>query len=176
ALSPSKNGPAAGDVPENSNYLMPGGANTQENGELAVAEHEITGEEKDPRKRIEKLARWVAVEVAETGDDNRSPLETLRSKKGNCLSRTRLFVALARIAGIPTRLVSGLVYVTGKGFLYHCWAEVQAGGWLPVDPCGGQIPADATHIKLMVGDSPEEMAPLAGLVGGLKAKVVEETY
>ena len=176
ALSPSKNGPAAGDVPENSNYLAPGGANTQENGELAAVGNEITGGEKDPRKKVEKLARWVAVEVAETGDDNRSPLETLRSKKGNCLSRTRLFVALARIAGIPTRLVSGLVYVTGKGFLYHSWAEVQAGGWLPVDPCGGQIPADATHIKLMVGDSPEEMAPLAGLVGGLKAKVVEETY
>ena len=176
ALLSSKNGPAAADVPENNDYLMPGGANTQENGELAVAEHEIAGEEKDPQKKMGKLARWLAAEVAESGDDNRSPLETLRSKKGNCLSRTRLYVALARTAGIPARLVSGLVYVTGKGFLYHSWAEGQAGGWLPVDPCSGQFPADVTHIKLAEGDSPEEMAPLAALVGRLKAKVVEESY
>jgi hypothetical protein len=173
---PSKNGLSAADVSENRNYLESGGANTQENGELAVAEHEITGGEKDPRKKMEKLARWLAAEVAESGDDNRSPLETLRSKKGNCLSRTRLYVALARIAGIPAKLVSGLIYVTGKGFLYHCWAEGQVGGWLPVDPCRGEFPPDVTHIKLAEGDSPEEMAPLAGLVGRLKAKVVEEAY
>jgi Transglutaminase-like superfamily len=175
-LPSSENGPSAADVSGNSTYLESGGANAQGNGELTAGGNEITGGEKDPRKKVEKLAHWFAAEVAESGDDNRSPLETLRSKKGNCLSRARLYVALARTAGIPARLVSGLVYVPGKGFLYHSWAEAQAGGWLPVDPCRGQVPADVTHIKLAEGDSPEEMAPLAGLVGRLKAKVVEESY
>ena len=149
-------------------------AKPPESDELAVAEKGILGGERKPERVVEKLVRWVA-EVKES-DDNGSPLETVRSRKGNSLSRTRLYVALASAAGIPTRFVSGLVYETGKGFLFHCWAESRLGTWMPVDPCRGQVPADATHIKLAEGDSPEAMAPLAGLIGKIMAKVVEEAY
>ena len=45
-----------------------------------------------------------------------------------------------------------------------------------VDPTFGQVPADATHITLVVGDGPDEMAPIAGVIGRLAAKVVHARY
>jgi hypothetical protein len=45
-----------------------------------------------------------------------------------------------------------------------------------VDPTFGQVPADATHIKLAEGDSPGEMAPIAGLIGRLTATIVDVQY
>jgi hypothetical protein len=66
--------------------------------------------------------------------------------------------------------------VAGKGFLYHSWAESYVGAWVTVDPALGQMPADATHLKLVEGDSPAEMAPLAGIIGRVKAKVIELKY
>ena len=50
------------------------------------------------------------------------------------------------------------------------------GEWMAVDPTFGQVPADATHIKLVEGDSPEEMAAIAGIVGKITARVVEQRY
>ena len=96
-------------------------------------------------KVVEKLNRWVAQTIREAVTDSQSPLETLESKVGNCQSHARLYTALARAAGIPTRFVSGLVYMPDQGFLYHSWAESFVGEWLAVDPTFGQLPADATH-------------------------------
>ncbi len=162
----------AGGPQDNGRYLPA----SLDNGELRAKKTEIVGGVHEPREVAERLARWVAGNVAESGDESRSPQETLRSKKGNCQSRTLLYASLARAGGIPTRLVAGLVYVAGKGFLFHCWAESWVGEWLAVDPNLAQVPADATHIKLAEGVSLEEMEPLADLVGRLKAKVVEEAY
>ena len=76
---------------------------------------------------------------------------------------------------VPTRFVSGLVYQAGQGFLYHSWAEsLVNGAWLAVDPTFAQVPADVTHINLVEGETPEEMLPLAGVVGRVRAKVVEQ--
>ena len=80
---------------------------------------------------------------------------------------------LLEAVGNPDRILASQDLNLNKGAL---WAEAEVGGWLPVDPCRGQIPADVTHIKLAEGDSLEGLAPLAELVGRVKAKVVEETY
>ena len=125
---------------------------------------------------MEKLTHWVATTVKGTVTDSQSPLETLESRSGNCQSHTRLYTSLARAAGIPTRFVSGLVYAPGQGFLYHSWAESFVGEWLAVDPTFGQVPVDASHIKLVEGDSPDDMSALAAVVGKLKAKVIEQKY
>ena len=142
---------------------------------LALLGKSITGEEKNPAITVEKLVRWIAASVTDGGNDT-PPLETSRLKKGDSISRVRLYTALAKAAGVPSRTVAGLVHVKGKGFLYHVWAESFIGEWLPVDPCAGQSPADATHIKLAETDSPAEMAALAGLIGRVGAKIVEESY
>lgn len=135
---------------------------------------EAVGEETVPRKQVQMLVRWVSAAVEDTVTDSPSPLDTLASRKGNCQSHARLYTTLARAAGIPTRVVSGLAYLEGKGFLYHSWAESHVdGGWLQVDPTFGQIPVDATHVKLVEGESLDELAAIAGVVGKIRARVVE---
>jgi len=118
----------------------------------------------------------VTKKIEGTVTDSQSPLETLKSGKGNCQSHARLYTALARAAGIPTRFVSGLVYAPGQGFLYHSWAESYLNGWVTVDPTFGQTPADLTHIKLVEGDSPDELSVLAGVIGRVQMKITEKSY
>ncbi|MBT0652153.1 transglutaminase-like domain-containing protein [Geomobilimonas luticola] len=161
---------------DHSPYLQETGRILSNSREIKDLLPGIIGSEQSPRGKLDWLVRWVAANVDEAVTDSFSPLETLASRKGNCQSHARLYASLARAAGIPTRFVSGLVYVSGKGFLYHSWAESFAGGWVAVDPTFGQVPADVTHIKLVEGDSPEEMAAIAGLVGKISARVVEQRY
>ena len=144
--------------------------------EITAKKDVILGSERDPAQAARLLAGWVAKEIKGTVTDSQSPLETLKSRKGNCQSHARLYAALARAAGIPTRFVSGLIYIQGEGFLYHSWAESYLNGWVAVDPTFGEIPANLTHIKLVEGDTPDEIGMLAGMIGRVKAKVIEQKY
>lgn len=54
-------------------------------------------------------------------------LQTLVDKKGVCINFSRLFVALCRAAGIPSRSVSGVIFLDGEPgedcFMHHQWCE-----------------------------------------------------
>lgn len=147
-----------------------------DNPEIMALAKTILQEEREPAVAVRKLVAWVAENIKESVTDSHSPIETLASRSGNCQSHARLYASLARAAGIPTKFVSGLVYVPGKGFLYHSWAESYLGRWVAVDPTFGEVPANATHIKLVEGDSPQEMAPIICLIGRIKARVVGKSY
>jgi transglutaminase-like putative cysteine protease len=147
-----------------------------DNPEILAKKEEIVGTEKDPARVVKLLVDWVAKEIKGTVTDNQSPLETLKSRSGNCQTHARLYAALARGAGIPTRFVSGVVYSPGQGFLYHSWAESYLNGWVAVDPTFGEMPANVTHIKFVEGDSTDDMGLLAVVIGRIQAKVVEQGY
>jgi transglutaminase-like putative cysteine protease len=134
----------------------------------------IVGDDKNPSVMAKKLAGWVASNVKKTMSDTRSPLETLREKEGNPVDMARLYVSLARAAGLPSKIVSGLVYVRERGFLYRSWAESYVGYWMPVDPSLGEAPADATHIKLVEGETAEAMVALSRFIGHIEMKAVEK--
>lgn len=123
------------------------------------------------------LASWTAEWLKDSIDDGGSAVAGFKSKSGNCQTHARLYTALARAAGIPTRFISGLVHLEGKGFLYHSWAESFIGDrWVSVDPTYNQLPADPTHIKLLEGHLPENLAPIVTIIGRLKMTVVEAAY
>lgn len=92
--------------------------------------------------------------------------------RGVCRDYAILYTALAREAGVPTRLCAGIVAFRGQ-FYYHAWAESYVGGagWLPVDPTMPQMFVDATHVPLVKGD-PTVMYTLGGAIGEIKAKVL----
>ena len=106
-----------------------------------------------------------------------SAKETLRTLEGDCNEHTALFTALARASGIPTRIAAGFVYsdriAAGGAFYYHAWPEVWLGdGWLPVDPTFGQVPADATHVKLVEGGL-DRQVDLVAAIGRVSLRVEE---
>lgn len=166
---------AAGEQPTEAD-LAPSPRIPADDPQIQALKVEIAGAEKDPAQVARLVTQWVAKEIKPAVTGNQSPLEALQARSGNSQSRARLYAALARSAGIPTRLVSGLVYAP-QGFLYHSWAESYLnGGWVSVDPNYGELPANLTHIKLVQGDTDEELAPLAEVIGRIKAKVVEQSY
>lgn len=99
-------------------------------------------------------------------------VEVLNTKKGDCNEYTVLYTALARAAGIPAKMIAGLVYQNGR-FFYHAWPEVFVNGeWAGMDPTFGQAPVDATHIPLIEGDLEQQVA-LSSQIGRIKIVIIE---
>jgi len=148
--------------------------------EIREQAKEIVGDAQTRLEAVQRINQWVfdAVEkVPSMGVP--SGLEVLRSRRGDCNEHTALFVSLARAAKIPTRIAAGVVYsdrITDTGaFYYHAWPEVRLGGsteWVPVDPTFGQVPADATHVKLVEGDLDRQVEIMA-VMGRLGFELVE---
>jgi hypothetical protein len=126
-------------------------------------------------ERIARILRWLDHNVEKAPLDVFSALDVLRQRKAECQGHAYLYTALARAAGIPTRVVNGLVYSEElQGFAYHSWTESRVGArWQAVDPTFGQLTADATHIKLVEGENLAELMPLTDWVGKVKIQVLE---
>ncbi|MEK6692725.1 MAG: transglutaminase-like domain-containing protein [Nitrospirota bacterium] len=96
----------------------------------------------------------------------------LKSLSGDYLERTVLFASYSRAAGLPTRLIGGLVYRNGY-FYFHTWPEVWFENWIPVDPTFFQFPADVTHIPLKEGTL-EDITSIVKDLEGIKIEILEE--
>jgi hypothetical protein len=135
---------------------------------------EALGDETNPRRAAERLRRWVydSLDKVPTASIPNA-VQVLEMRAGDCNEHAVLFAALARAAGLPARVVAGVVYLDGA-CLYHAWNEVWLGdGWVSVDAALDQMPADATHIKLLTG-GPETHATLAAVVGRLSIEVLAD--
>ncbi|MBI5368630.1 MAG: transglutaminase domain-containing protein [Planctomycetes bacterium] len=81
-----------------------------------------------------------------------SALAAHSGRVGDCLSYSRLTVALLRARGVPARVIGGLALGASRRFGQHHWVEVWGGphsGWFQIDPTYGQSTAvDAFHIDL----------------------------
>jgi transglutaminase-like putative cysteine protease len=115
-----------------------------------------------------------------------SASEVARTRRGDCTEHAALLAALLRADGIPSRVVSGLVYVDSfegeKGiFGYHMWAEalLEKDGhptWVDLDGTLPKRPFDATHIALATtalgeGEEATSLAAILPLLGRLQIKV-----
>lgn len=143
-----------------------------DNPDLRAATAEATGGIKDPAEASRRVLKWVYRNLTKTSTVSLpSALEVLRTRQGDCNEHAILYTAMSRAAGVPTRIASGLVAL-GDRFYYHAWSEVYLDGrWLAVDPVFGQYPADATHLRFVVGGL-DRQAELMRVIGRLKIKVV----
>ncbi|TFH04631.1 MAG: transglutaminase domain-containing protein [Spirochaetales bacterium] len=68
--------------------------------------------------------------------DDRSVLTGLESGYGDDFTYAALFVTLARVLGVPARVVGGVVLSGDDKAYQHFWGEffIQTIGWVPVDP------------------------------------------
>jgi len=81
-------------------------------------------------------------------------LTALKLKEASCNGKSRLFVALTRKLGLPSRLVGGLILTSGSKKTSHQWVEVYIRGhWVPFDTINNhfaELPKN--YLRLYYGD------------------------
>jgi transglutaminase-like putative cysteine protease len=111
----------------------------------------IVGAERDPAQAARLLLAWVHRHLAHRAAGGiPSALQALTAAQGDCNEATALYVALARAVGLPARAAAGLLALGGR-FYYHAWPEVYLSDWVAVDPLLDEFPADAAHLRFVVG-------------------------
>ncbi len=143
--------------------------------EILEAAQRIAGNDRNPVSAAKKILKWVYRNVEKKPVLSiPSALEVLRTRAGDCNEHATLLTALLRAAGIPSRLSIGLVYARDK-FYYHAWTEAYLGEWISMDATLDQMPADASHIKLLEGNL-DKQVQIAGGIGELKVQILDYRY
>jgi len=182
--------PSAAEVVDDTVFLASSSLLDLDDPELiALTERSLDRAGEDPVRRAEALRRAVYRHIRNKslGVGFASASETCRSRAGDCSEHGVLLAALLRVDGIPSRVVSGLVYADQflgqEGvFGFHMWTQalLEVDGeprWVDLDATlTASTPYDATHIALAVsalddGSSSSDMAAIATLLGTLKVHV-----
>jgi len=136
---------------------------------------EIVGRAENPWGNAVRIHDWVYANIAkESVLSVPSALTVLEVRKGDCNEHAVLFTALARAAGIPTRIAIGLVWSPAlASFGYHAWPEVYVGRWMAMDPTFGECTANPTHIKLFTGGI-DQWPRLMAYIGAIRLEILED--
>jgi hypothetical protein len=176
-LPPPPLPPAPKEYPgEFQRYLQPEPLLQADHPEIIKQAAAIVGDNTHSWEKALKIQEWMAANIqSEFRITLPSALEVLQTGKGDCNEQSALFAALARAAGIPVRICTGLVYQR-SAFYYHAWNEVlvshQPVFWMPIDPVLKQSRVDATHIKFGEGGLSEQ-SYITNLIGKIRAQIVE---
>ena len=141
------------------------------------------GRVKTPQEIAKKLTKFVFRYMTnknyEVGFATAS--EVARNKAGDCTEHSILLAALGRALGIPSRVVTGLVYADEfedqkDVLVYHMWTQFYIDDqWVNLDSALGLVKCPADRITFSV-DSLEEdtiasVLPLMELINNLKVTV-----
>ena len=154
-----------------------------------LAEEALAGET-DARAAAAKIEAFVRDRITEKtlNVGFATAAEVAKTLEGDCTEHAVLCAAIARVGGLPARVVTGLVYLPRKPdgtfgphgiFGYHMWTEVLVAKdtWIPIDAAIGAW--DATHIALSKSDlatntSQFDMSlALLDVIGTLTIEVIE---
>lgn len=100
--------------------------------------------------------------------------EAFDLKRGVCQDYTHIMLSVLRHVGIPTRYISGYLYV-GQGddligeTATHAWVEIMVPGigWIGIDPTNN-VEVLENHINLSVGRDFRDVSPVEGVYQGGK--------
>ena len=164
----------ATDNPDIELYLRPTTAISARHPRIEALAKTILPDSADQRQQIDAIVQWQQANIRREPIDVFTALDVLENGSAECQGHALLFAALARSIGIPTRVANGIVYTAATdGFLYHSWNESYIEErWVAVDPTFGQIPADATHVKLADGHRLTDLAPLLEFIGRVQVQVL----
>ena len=156
---------------------------------VQLARRATRGSSDNPAIRAEAMRRFVHQHVSEKALDLgfASASEVARDGRGDCTEHAVLLAAMLRADGIPSRVVSGLIYATrfaGESgvFAFHMWTqalvETDTGArWINLDATlPGGVSFDATHIAVATSALSDErsgdaLLPVAELLGRLSIEV-----
>jgi hypothetical protein len=111
-----------------------------------------------------------------------SAAEVAKSRQGDCSEHAVLTAAMCRAAGIPARVVCGVVYVDtfiGQKSVFggHMWTEVFVGdSWVGLDATRAPNGFGPGHIALAIGDgNPSDFFSLVNTLGCFKVDKITAT-
>ena len=95
--------------------------------------------------------------------------DVLALRAGVCQDFAHLFIAAARVMGVPARYVSGYIHTPGEKVVAasHAWAEawVAGRGWIGFDATH-PVRTTPNHVRLAVGRDYTDAAPTRGVYVG----------
>lgn len=116
-------------------WLAPSDFIQSEHLEVKRQLKKILKREKRLEPSIRKIYDFVRGSVEYKSEKgSKDAIQTLDKLVADCGGKARLFAAFSRAAGIPSRIVGGLVLKKGTKEITHVWAENYINGqWVPFD-------------------------------------------
>ncbi|MCW3489286.1 transglutaminase-like domain-containing protein [Dethiobacter alkaliphilus] len=134
------------DSSKSSSYLGASSGIESTNSQIVNLSNQITSGLSSDWEKAQAITRWVTNNIsydASAENRNSGALQALQSRRGVCEDYAMLAAALARAAGIPTRIAygyadnrnswSGSMSLSGYR---HAWVEysLEGRGWVPAEP------------------------------------------
>ncbi|GEM_PF-2829692 len=166
-------------TPELEEYLRSNSYLQSADPEMVAAANEAIGGEENALAAAKKLERWAHEGITSKNMDVAfaTASEVLKSREGDCSEHAVLLAALARAAGIPSKVCTGFLYIGGH-FGGHAWTSVWVGEWVDLDATLGGEWTDAMRLKF--GEShlngsgmAEQMGEMYKALAGIDVQVLE---
>jgi len=152
---------------KNREFLEPNAYIQSDDSRLRDLVRTLLAGEKDLFQAGLKLERWVADTMTfDLGIALAPSSEIFENRRGTCVGYATLLAAMARAAGIPSRVVMGYVYAQGM-FGGHAWTEILIGdAWIPIDAAiVAPAQADAARVAFSASSMREGAGSLSGRAG-----------
>jgi len=169
--------------PHLAEYLEPTDIIQSGDPAIVAKAREIVGDETDAWAAAQKLTKWVYANMGKVDHDPQpyTAIECLTLMKGDCSEHSTLLCALSRAVGIPSKFVTGVIYMDNgqdRGYFYHAWNELYVGRWVSVDATWGETTSNAGHLTLASGSLTSESFAQTNLssvrsMGVLKLEVAD---
>jgi hypothetical protein len=137
-----------------SEYLKPEAAIQSDHDDIRRALRKVGADRGTILERLRRIYDLTSALAGRSFKGTTDALTALRLNEASCNGKSRLFVALARAAGLPARLVGGLILESGSKRTSHQWVEIYvAGHWVPFCATNRHFAAlPANYLVLYRGD------------------------
>lgn len=172
-------------------YLKTGPFIMPDSAKISAIAKNIAGGETDTYIIAKKMENWVYKNITNKNlsFDFANAVEALETQTGDCTEHAVLLASLLRAAGIPSKIVVGLIYtdVPKNSFGYHMWVKAYIGKnqskvsqWLDFDatlPYKNFVP---THIAMMesplnnISDRTDLLINILKSFSGIKIEILND--
>ncbi|HLT39853.1 MAG TPA: transglutaminase-like domain-containing protein [Enhygromyxa sp.] len=144
--------------PQVRRYLDPTPMAQSDDSMIVGKAKQIIDGERDAMRAAERIVESVYIGIDKQAGvrGSATATEVLQNRAGDCTEHAVLVVALMRAAGIPARVVDGIVLasdIDGSGMAgYHAWAEIWLGRWIGVDATVNETGTSARYLQFGVDE------------------------
>lgn len=144
--------------PDISRYLAPTPMAQSDDQQIVSTAKQIIADERDAMRAARRIVAAVydGLDKQAGVRGSATASEVLQNGAGDCTEHAVLVVALMRAAGIPARVVDGIVILSmpdGSAVAgYHAWAEIWLGQWIGVDATVNETGTSARYLNFGVDE------------------------